>query len=121
MKDVRPALSLVDSTKGIMCSHFVMFNESAVEGVIRDLETILSRPSGHPLGGPMHVDGAYSTIREQNPNLRTFAYSPSLGTQRPSRSDIADVRFYDRMEVLRPVVTKLRQFKNSFLQQTDRI
>lgn len=105
-------ISYVKPNTGIMCAHFIMFNESAVDAIIQGLETILLRPPGHPLGGPMHVDGAYSTIRCQNPNLKTFAYSPSLGRQRSSRSDIAALSFYDRMRGLRPIVSRLRRFKN---------
>ena len=38
----------------------------------------------------MHVDGAYSTIRSQNPQLKTYAIAPVLGHQRPSRTDIRE-------------------------------
>ena len=104
-------LSLVDPQQGILCAHFVMFNRKVVPRIIDGLETILARPAGHPLGGPMHVDGAYSTLRAQNQELKTYIYSPSLGRQRSSRSDIADLKFYDRIETLRPVVNSIRRFK----------
>jgi glycosyl transferase, family 25 len=95
----------------IRCTHFVMFHRDAVPKVIDGLKAILSRPPGHPLGGPMHVDGAYATIRQQNPNLKTYVYCPSLGYQRSSRSDIADLRLIDRIETLRPIVSRLRRIK----------
>jgi glycosyl transferase, family 25 len=104
-------LSVMDSRQGVMCTHFMLFNRVVVPRIIEGLETILARPAGHPLGGPMHVDGAYSTIRAQNPDLKTYIYSPSLGQQRSSRSDIVDLKFYDRIEALRPVVSTLRRFK----------
>ena len=53
--------------KPVQCAHFLLINAAALTTVIKGLETILSRPAGHPLGGPMHVDGAYTTIRAQNP------------------------------------------------------
>jgi glycosyl transferase, family 25 len=59
----------------------------------------------------MHVDGAYSTIRQQNPNLNTYIFSPSLGRQRPSRSDIADLKLYDRIKTARPLMRKLRELR----------
>lgn len=95
----------------IVCAHFVVFNKSAVPEVIERLKTIRSRPAGHAKGGPMHVDGAYSTIRQQNPHLRTYLNCPPLGYQRSSRSDIAELQFFDRVESLRPVVRQLRRIK----------
>lgn len=94
-------------------AHFVLFHREAVGRIIAGLEAILSRMPGDPLGGPMHVDGAYSTLRAQEPTLVTFAFSPSLGYQRSSRSDIANIRLIDRVKVLRPIMGALRSIKNA--------
>ena len=59
----------------------------------------------------MHVDGAYSTMREQNQSLMTYALSPALGYQRPSRTDIGDGRWFDRVPALEPVVGFARKMK----------
>jgi glycosyl transferase, family 25 len=72
----------------------------------------LVRPAGHPLGGPMNVDGAYSTIRMQNPSLATYVYCPVLAYQRPSRSDIADLKRFDRVEMLAPIANLGRKVKS---------
>ena len=76
--------------------HFMIINGSAIETLIEGLEMILVRPPGDPLGGPMHVDGAYSTLRAQNANLNTYFVSPPRGYQRSSRTDIGDVKWFDR-------------------------
>ena len=47
----------------IIQSHFVAFNRTILPRLINFLETVLARPGGHPDGGPMHVDAAYSTFR----------------------------------------------------------
>jgi glycosyl transferase, family 25 len=104
-------LSLLRPSDELRCSHFIAFHKERINEIIGHLETILARPSGHPLGGPMHVDGAYSTIRAQNTALVTYAFSPSLGYQRSSRSDIAPLRYYDRVKALRPIVNSLRRLK----------
>lgn len=96
---------------GVLCTHFVMLNNNAFPTFIKGLETIKARPAGHPLGGPMQIDGAYSTIRAQNPALITYASSPSLGYQRPSRTDIADLKWFDRIEMLAPVLNVARKIK----------
>jgi glycosyl transferase family 25 len=90
----------------------VDFRKTAVPRIIQNLETIMSRPSGHPEGGPMHVDGAYSTIRKQNTDLRTYAFSPALGYQRSSLSDIANPKILDRMPVLKPFMRLARRALN---------
>src|SRR5262245_12115087 len=104
-------LSLLRSTTGVQCAHFLMVNGVAISRLIGGLETILSRPPGHPMGGPMHVDGAYSTIRLQNPDFVTYAYSPTLGYQRPSRTDIGSLKWFDRVGPLEPIVRLIRKAK----------
>ena len=116
LNNLARGLSLLPPLTPVLCAHFMMINGNAIPQLIDGLETILSRPAGHALGGPMHVDGAYSTIRMQNRELRTYAYSPVLGYQRPSRSDIADSKWLDRINILRPIVDLFRQGKLARLQ-----
>lgn len=114
IKGLPAGISEIAPDTGVMCTHFLMFHRDAIAEIIAGLDRILLRPPGHPGGGPMHVDGAYSTLRAQNPALRTLAYSPALGTQRSSRSDIADLKFYDRISVLRPGARIFRGMKRSW-------
>lgn len=111
LKDVPPGLHHVDPTKGLWCTHFVVVRNEAIPKIASELETILSRPSGHPSGGPMHVDAAYNLIRHRNPDLSTYIYAPVLGYQRASRSDVSPHRWYDRVTPLRPAIDFLRKFK----------
>jgi hypothetical protein len=115
LNDLPAGLNPVSPTTGMLCAHFVLFNRTAVPILIEGLLKILSRSPGDPLGGPMHVDGAYSTIRAQNPALKTYAYSPTLGKQRPSRSDITDPKFHDKIAILRSISSGLRRVKRHFL------
>lgn len=109
---MRPGLSQVPHNAPIQCTHFMIFNREALDKIIAGLELILSRPPGHPLGGPMHVDGAYSTIREQNPALTTLCHTPSLGYQRPSKTDIGHQKWFDRIGSLQRVVQLGRRLKS---------
>jgi glycosyl transferase, family 25 len=97
-------MSLLEPSTGVQCAHFMMINGSAVADLIEGLRKILLRPPGHPQGGPMHVDGAYSTIRSQNVHLLTYAFSPALGYQRPSRTDIGKLKWFDRARAIAPAV-----------------
>jgi N-acetylglucosaminyldiphosphoundecaprenol N-acetyl-beta-D-mannosaminyltransferase len=71
-------LSRLAPATPVRCTHFMMLEGRAIPQLVAGLQTILARPPGHPAGGPMHVDGAYSTMREQNPSLMTYALSPFL-------------------------------------------
>ena len=60
----------------------------------------------------MHLDGAYQTFRERNPRLITLLASPSLGFQRSSRTDIHDLRWFDRTPLVSDAVEWVRGVKN---------
>jgi hypothetical protein len=97
-------------TGTITTTHFVAINGKRISEVIRFLETVLSRPPGHPDGGPMHVDGAYSTFRFQNPDVVTLVATPSLGGQMSSRSDVTP-NWKDRIPVLRALAAAARSLR----------
>jgi hypothetical protein len=102
-------VTLAPSTP-VQCTHFMLINGSALPILIAGLEKILSRDAGDPDGGPMHIDGAYSTLRAQDENLRTLACFPSMGYQRSSRSDIYE-QWFDKMRFLRPLMAVARKAK----------
>jgi glycosyl transferase family 25 len=114
-------LSRLEPSQGVLCTHFMAIHRDAVPTIIEGLQAILLRPPGHPLGGPMHVDGAYSTIRANSPQLKTYVFTPSLGYQRSSRSDIASLRPYDRIKIFRPLMERLRWIKRVWTRPTFRI
>ena len=89
--------------KPLMQSHFIAFKGKVIASLVDAFEAMLERPPGHPDGGPMHVDGAYSTFRMQNPDCVTQIAVPSLGFQRPSPSDIAGFRWFDKIVGLKEI------------------
>lgn len=109
--DLPPGLSRIAPETAVQCTHFMMINGPALSILVAGLETILSRPGGHPLGGAMHVDGAYSTLRAQNHALETYAYSPIFGYQRSSRTDVGELKWFDRVNALAPIVTIARRLR----------
>lgn len=95
----------------IQTSHAYAVNGQALPVLIDYLETVLSREPGHPLGGPMHYDGALSMFRAQNPHIQTLILTPPVVYQRPSRTDIHDLAFYDRLPGLRQLANWARRHK----------
>jgi hypothetical protein len=111
LKVLPAGLSLISADTNIQCTHFMVINGHAIPTLINGLERILSRPAGHPLGGPMHIDGAYSTLRTQDPSLVTYAFWPVLGYQRPSRTDVGNPKWFDRIGMLAPLVHIARKLR----------
>ncbi len=105
------AVLLKPYTLGIQNAHFYGVNGQILDRLIAFLEQVQQRPSGHPDGGPMHVDGAYSTFRAQNPDITTLIAEPNLGWQRSSRSDIHASAWYDYVPLVRDVANAARGAK----------
>lgn len=57
------------------------------------------------------IDGAYVWFRRANPAVRTLFAEPPLAGQRPSRSDIASLAWFDRLPFLRGAATLARGFR----------
>jgi hypothetical protein len=91
-------------------AHFYAVNGRIFDRLIGYLEQVLSRPPGHPLGGPMHVDGAYTMFRSANPDCVTLYAAPKLGWQRPSRSDISPGA-RDNMPIVKTALSLSRRLR----------
>lgn len=101
-----------ETASPLVCAHFYALHRRVLRDLHRYLEECARRPPGHPQGGPMHVDGAYSMFRAFRPDVVTLVASPSLGGQRSSRSDIAANRWFDRQPVVRSLAGLVRKGKN---------
>ncbi|OUR71112.1 hypothetical protein A9Q78_10535 [Methylophaga sp. 41_12_T18] len=96
----------------IPLTHFFAVHSRVIPRLVNFLELVASREAGDPEGGPMHVDGAISTFRLQNPDVKTIVASPSLGAQRASKTDIHTLSWFDRLPVIKTCVGILRKVKN---------
>lgn len=103
--------SFTKSNEPVRCTHCIGFHSKVLPGLIQFLDSILKRPAGHHKGGPMHIDGAYSTFRMINPQTVTLLANPSLGNQRSSRSDVAKRKWFDRGKIPQWISYRLRQLK----------
>lgn len=116
---LKPAdgLALIPHEIGIQTAHFVGLRGVAIGKAADYLTTMLGRQPGDPEGGPMHVDGAYSWFRKDNPELATIGACPELGYQRPSRSDIFLLGWKDKIPLVRGLVRRGRKLKNIVLRR----
>jgi len=107
----------MDPSEAPYSSHFIGYQKSAIVALVPYLSAIAARPLGDPNGGPMHIDGAYGWFRAAHPTMKTLASLYPITRQRPSRTDIQDVRWFDRIAVLAPLVLFYRRLKSQFRQE----
>lgn len=101
----------------IQTTHFIGLQEPAISMAAEYLTAMLARGPGDPRGGPMHVDGAYSWFRRNNPDLVTIGACPELGYQRPSQSDIFLLGWKDKIPLVNTGVKLLRKLKNVLIRK----
>ncbi|MGD1874709.1 MAG: glycosyltransferase family 25 protein [Mastigocoleus sp.] len=93
----------------IIGSHFYGVNGKTLDRLINFFEILLSRPAGHPEGGPMSPDGVFNVFPWQNKDIVRLISIPSFGGQRSSRSDChADLKWFDRLPVFQQGATLVR-------------
>lgn len=110
--ELAPGIPAIGVDQYVGCTHFIAFQQPAIEITEEFFQAMLTRSSGDPKGGPMHVDGAYGWMRRANPHLVTRLAVPPLGFQRASRTDIHPLRWFDRLPLSRALANKARKLAN---------
>lgn len=98
----------------IVGAHMMGFSAAIVSELAAFLRSI-SFEGQHP-----PIDGAYVWFRRANPQVTTVFAEPPLGYQRPSRSDVADLRFFDRFPGFRESASVARKLKRSIRNRVRR-
>jgi len=106
------SIKKIPPNQPIVTAHFVAMKRKTIIKVVDELEKMLSRKPGDVRGGPMHVDGAYSRIRAENHGFNTYAVTPPLAYQRASKTNIAELNWFDRFIIVRDLVAIYRKIKN---------
>jgi hypothetical protein len=110
----RAGLVQVHPTVAVQTTHCIAFQGGAIRKAADFLSAMARRQGGDVLGGPMHVDGAYSWFRVANPDLVTLAANPPCCFQRSSATNIHALPWFDRVALIRQVVSHLRRIKNRY-------
>lgn len=91
----------------IMGAHMMGFSPNGAKAVSAYLEQLLY-DGVHP-----PIDAAYVWFRRANPDIRTIFAVPPLAGQRASRSDIASLKWYDRLPVLKGLANSIRSLRRT--------
>ncbi len=108
-KEASPfGMKRLDPKESLLCSHFIGLRGEIIQKAFPYLKDMLAREPGSPDGGPMHVDGAYSWLRKDFPGFVGYVCEPALAMQRPSRSDIAEVKGWRALPGMQSVLEAVR-------------
>lgn len=113
------AAKVVTSIYPLGTTNFLGLKSVVIKPIIDYFELILSRPAGHPQGGPMHVDGAYNCFRKDFPTFNTIIATPALGFQRSSFSDITAVSWKNKLPFIQLIkkilkIVNYQRYKKQF-------
>jgi hypothetical protein len=78
--------------------------------ILKQINESLTRPPGHPDGGPMYFDGYMNTVRRKYP-LTTLCAVPSLAWQMSSKSNLTPSVF-DRIPLASALLRPARNLRN---------
>ena len=92
-------------TSDIEGSHMMGFTARGAAYVSGYLDHLLVDGT-HPT-----IDAAYVWFRRRYPDVTTHFASPPLAGQRPSRSDIANLKWFDRTPGIRGIANLIRTFR----------
>ena len=93
------------ASSDIIGAHCMGFSNRAVKALVPFLERLLDHDSPPP------IDGAYVWFRRQNPDFTSMFADPIIAVQRPSRSDIAPLKAFDRIPLLSGIIGAARKSK----------
>ncbi|HEU4459265.1 MAG TPA: glycosyltransferase family 25 protein [Methylibium sp.] len=102
-----------EPTTRLVNTQFMAFQGDAIAAAADHLTLMMNRAPGHPEGGPMHVDGALNWFRRAHPERLVLLAAEQMGYERPSRTDVHELAWYDRVPLVRDVVDGLRKLKPS--------
>ena len=88
-------------------AHCVVYSHCETGRFADFLDELITRPQGHPDGGPMPFDGAINVYSRRN-DVRRLIAVPRLAFQASSRSDITPGRL-DEVPVARQALALLRR------------
>ena len=93
------------ATSDIVGSHFMGFSSRCLSRVQPWLQASWDGDD------PAPIDGEYVRFRRANPDIVAVFADPQVGFQRPSRTDVGQMRAFDRIPILREAAGFARRFK----------
>jgi glycosyl transferase, family 25 len=105
---------LVASTADFIWAHCYAVHARVLPRVVSYLERAVELPSGHPEGGRLYIDGAFTLFRRLNPDVLTLVANPALSVQKGCPSSLNDPKWYDTVMATRPLASLARRARDEW-------
>ena len=109
---------LIQTNLTFKWAHCYAVHQRVLADLVEYLESTRENPKEHPDGGKMYFDGALTRFRMRSPHLVTLVSNPALSIQRGSPSGIAQRKWYDKVETLRPILGTARMIRDEIWRHT---
>jgi GR25 family glycosyltransferase involved in LPS biosynthesis len=109
---------LIQTNLTFRWAHCYAVHQCVLADLVEYLESTMEHPKGHPEGGKMYIDGALSMFRMRSPHVVTLVSNPTLSIQRGSISGIAQRKWYEKVETLRPILGTARAIRDEIWRHT---
>jgi glycosyl transferase, family 25 len=103
---------LAPATEDFYWAHCYAANARVLPRLVAHLEQAVSRPVGHPLGGKLYIDAAFTLFRRANADVVSLVANPVLSVQKGSVSSLAQRKWYDDIAMARPVLAAARDVRD---------
>jgi GR25 family glycosyltransferase involved in LPS biosynthesis len=109
---------LIHYTSSFRWAHCYAVHSRVLPRLIAYLDENMTNPQGHPRGGRMYIDPAYSFFRRLNPDVISLVANPAMSVQRGSVSSLAGGHWYDRSRLFIPLVGITRSARDELWRWT---
>jgi GR25 family glycosyltransferase involved in LPS biosynthesis len=99
-------------------AHCYAVNAKALPRIVAYLERALVLPEGHPDGGRLYIDAAFTLFRRQNPDAVTLVGNPALSIQKGCFSSLNERKWYDSAAMTRPLASAARRVRDGWWKVT---
>jgi glycosyl transferase family 25 len=103
---------LVKPPADFIWAHCYAVHARAVSRLVDYLERTLTLPAGHPEGGRMYIDAAFTLFRRFNPDIIALVNNPALSVQKGCYSNLNERKWYDRTATTRPLASAARSVRD---------
>jgi glycosyl transferase family 25 len=105
-------IGFVPLSADFIWAHCYAVHARVLPRIVAYLEQAVVLPEGHPQGGRLYIDAAFTLFRRFNPDVVALVYNPALSIQKGCPSNLNNPKWYDTVAVTRPLVSLARRARD---------
>ncbi|MCL2645687.1 MAG: hypothetical protein FWD61_01625 [Phycisphaerales bacterium] len=99
-------------------AHCYAVHSRTLARLVSYMEETMENPPGHPRGGRLYIDAAYTLFRQMNPDVLSLVANPVMSVQKGSPSSISERKWYDHFRFGRLVANAARAGRDECWRRT---